>query len=101
MSFADELIAEVTQYEKDVDLEVNKFYSTMIEVAPVDTGDFRSAWEINQVGKLKWRVTNNMDYASILWRGRRNVGGKWYGSEKWSQGGEPELQRLKKRLSDL
>jgi hypothetical protein len=101
MSFADELIAEVNEFERKANLEVNKFYSTMIKDAPVDTGDFRSAWEINQIGKLKWRVKNNMDYASILWRGRRNVGGKWYGSEQWAQGGEPELKRLEKRLSEL
>lgn len=83
---------------KRVAKRVTKFYTDLVSEAPVDTGAFRDAWTIEPLHKMSYVVYNNMNYASILWRGRRKVNGRWYGSEQWKDGGDPLLDTLREDL---
>lgn len=76
--------------------EVANLFARFLKNSPVDTGAFRTAWDFEQIGPTSWKITNDMEYAEILWDGRRFVAGKWFGSEQWPEGGEAMLQRFNK-----
>jgi hypothetical protein len=98
MTILKELDIEV---DKDIDFvesKVVEFYGDLIRASPVDTGEYRGAWEMVQGGKLSWTIENPQQYADVLWRGRRFVGGRWYGSEQWRDGGDPMLDRFVKEI---
>lgn len=60
-----------------------------------DTGHFfRSFKDPVKTGTYDWRITNTAEYAPILARGRRPLGDKMAGSEKWSGGLNPMLAKL-------
>jgi len=85
--------------------QVLNLYREFIKVSPVDTGAFRSAWTFDQISDNEWIISNGMQYASILYDGRRLVAGKWFGSEQWRDGGDPMLkefnQKLERMLKDV
>lgn len=93
-----EAVAEISRRKnRIIDEVVRDMYSELIKVAPVDTGSFRSAWSIDKITN-GWRISNNMEYASILWDGRRFVAGKSVGSLQWQEGGSPLLARYNNRI---
>ncbi len=65
----------------------------LVSAAPVDTGNFKAGWQMKKVSDLHFLIYNPVKYASILWAGRRTVGGKAYGSEQWTNGGDPMLKQ--------
>ena len=75
------------------------FHAELQSVAPVDTGAFREAWTAEKVKQGVFTISNSMDYADELTRGRRQVMGKWYGSEQWSGGLSPMLQFYKNKIN--
>ena len=54
----------------------------------------RSIVAPKRVGKWDWKIQLKAKYSTILWNGRRKIGDRYYGSEKWSGGGEPILRKL-------
>lgn len=98
MTLSAELEALNAEIERTIGLLVVKFFTDLQRQAPVDTGTFRSAWQIQTTGKLEWEITNSVVYASILWDGRRMVGKVHRGSEQWPQGGEPMLVALNREI---
>ncbi len=87
-------------YEVGVDVDkvqdlVTAFNADLVHSSPVDTGHFKASWSMEQEGELTWTISNSAEYASILWLGRRHVGGRWYGSLQWKTSREPLLERLK------
>jgi len=77
----------------------NDLYSELSSdaVTPIDTGALREAWNMERTGDT-WHISNNMEYASIIFDGRRLVAGQWYGSE-WLPGGiDPILMKYNKIL---
>lgn len=79
---------------------VTMFHAELQSVAPVgETGNFKQAWTAEKVKQGVFTISNNMDYADVLARGRRQVMGKWYGSEQWSDGLEPMLQFYKNKIN--
>jgi hypothetical protein len=92
-------------FEKTLASEVSDLYATFIDVSPVATGAFQAAWDLDQISTLKWSISNNMEYATVLFDGRRKFGNKDIGSEQWKEGGQPILDRfdrdLQKKLKEL
>ena len=41
-------------------------YDLVIAYSPVDTGNFRDSWELNQVASDIWEIYNPVEYASFL-----------------------------------
>lgn len=76
--------------------EVANLFARFIKSSPVDTGAFRAAWDLRQSGPTSWVISNDMEYAEILFDGRRFVAGKWLGSDQWPEGGEVMLKRFNK-----
>jgi len=65
---------------------------------PVDTGTLKTAWEFHKVGD-GWLFSNNMNYASFIFNGRKVIDGKAIGSLQLPDGVFPILQRHNNELS--
>ena len=79
--------------EKIVSQEALGLHARLVQASPVDTGTFKASWSIDKKSPLHWVIANTVEYASILWAGRRTVGGRAYGSEQWVHGGDPMLKQ--------
>ena len=77
------------ELEGVVDEEVRKLYSELRRTSPVLSGEFKGSWTpvSNVKGSWLWEFKNKADHASILARGREQIGGRWYGSNKGGWGG--------------
>lgn len=86
--------------------EMIKFYGTIVRRWAVKTGFSRRAWTTPQrLGKFEWKISNDVVYTPILWRGRLFVGDRWEGSTQMPSGGKPYVimaeHNLRKRLRRL
>jgi len=105
-------------YEKQlrtVSEEVINLFRRFIKVSPVATvetsgytgGSFKAAWEIKQNHDTSWTISNDMEYATILFDGRRFVVDRWFGSEQWlkKDNGQVMLEKfnrvLEKKLNKI
>ena len=79
--------------ERIVSQEALGLHARLVQASPVDKGAFKASWSIDRKSPLRWTIVNTVNYASILWAGRRTVGGKAYGSEQWVHGGDPMLKQ--------
>jgi len=86
---------------KKVNIRVVKFFDDLKLEAPVSTGEFRDDWRLVRTDNFTWTITNNMEYASILWAGRREYEGRMYGSDQWPKGGEPMLKKFEYDMERL
>jgi hypothetical protein len=82
---------------KTVAKGVTNLYADFIRVSPVDTGMFKAAWDMSNRGDMKWLISNNMEYATILFDGRDPQTKR--GSEQWAEGGLPMLQKFDRELT--
>ncbi len=100
---------QLKEIDKAVDTEIRKaalaFYNDIERSWPVDTGDSKGAWVKPIKEDNGYVVTNRMHYSPILWRGRHQINGKWYGSLQMAQGGVPiynnSIAILRQRLKRL
>ena len=97
MTPSEELNSLISKKDRLIAEKVSNFYSDLVKASPVDTGTFRASWDL-QKSNYKWTISNNAEYASILFGGRRLAGNKMIGSEQWQEGGEPMLQRFENDL---
>ncbi len=95
---SEELAQIESKRERITDEEVANLFAEFLRKSPVDTGAFRTAWELTQRIDGTWVITNDMGYASILFEGRRLVLGVWYGSEQWPTGGDVMLAKFNREL---
>lgn len=58
-----------------------------------DTGNFKRKIQAPMRTGDGWRIALRATYSDILWRGRRVIGGRAYGSLKWYGGGQPMLKK--------
>jgi hypothetical protein len=83
---------------------VVRFYSRMLQKGRDvwDTGNFFRSFiaptRVNDGETITWKIQNTASYAWILWRGRRKIGNREYGSLKWEHGGKPMLEQLQKEI---
>ena len=84
---------------------VAELFDELIQNTPVDTGQLRTSWDMIKVNETHWTITNNMEYASIIFDGRRLVAGKMHGSNQLPDGIDPILakynQLLEERLNNI
>ena len=92
MPIASALTSIMDTAEEIIASEALALKADLVVVAPVDTGTFRNAWKIDRVSRLEWRISNRMEYASILFAGRRTVDGVIRGSVQWPGGGDPMVE---------
>ena len=91
-SISEELDIIVRKKNKVVSKVAQSLLSELIHVTPVDTGALKGAWYIEKTPD-GWRLSNNMNYASILFDGRRIVSGKEQGSLQLPGGINPVLAK--------
>ncbi len=82
----------VSEIDEVVDRVAQDLLSELITVTPVQTGALKGAWYIEESND-GWIISNNMEYASIIFDGRRIVGGREYGSKKLPAGISPILKK--------
>lgn len=92
MTISEELNNIYKRQMSVVGIVANDLLSEFITVTPVDTGSLKGAWDIKKI-KDGWRIGNNLEYASVIFDGRRLVAGKWYGSKKLPNGLDPILAK--------
>ena len=93
----DELDAIVKKQEKVVAGVVADLFAELVKRTPVDTGQLRQAWSIERNGD-SWIISNGLEYASIIFDGRKVVNGKLQGSTQLSQGIQPILDNFNRTL---
>lgn len=77
--------------------------------SPRKTGNFLRGWRFSTSidNKGSFHIFNDVSYGWILWRGRRKVNGRWYGSKQgWGLAGGQKVvdevaEELQKRLDKL
>ena len=83
---------------------VKSLENELIDKTPTDTGQLKSAWTTQRTSE-GWILTNNMQYADFILRGRRRLGNRTVGSLQLPDGVYPILQQhnneLEARLKDL
>ncbi len=87
--------------EEIVEDEVVQLHNGLIDAGQAvwDTGFFKNNFSVIQkFSDWHWVIDNDAEYASILARGRREVGGKMYGSEKWAGGLDPMIALMEKNI---
>ena len=83
------------EIEEIMEEEMVNLHNDLIDVGEAvrDTGNFKMSFsKVQNLKPYVWSIENDahsergFHYASILARGRMNVGGKWYGSIHWAKG---------------
>ena len=85
----DQLQIKINQTVNEVAVDL---YNELVRVTPVDTGQLRTSWTFEKTA-LGYLLSNNMQYASIIFEGRRIVAGKTYGSKQLPAGLDPILMK--------
>jgi len=72
------------------------FKRELISMTPVDTGDYQISWEHElDIRKLTFVSTTDIKYNLVIWRGRKFVNGRWYGSPQgWGLEGGYKFTRM-------
>lgn len=97
MTPSEELEQILAKRERAVEEAITNLFAEFMRKSPVDTGAFRTAWEIKKTAG-GYKITNDMEYATILYDGRQLVQGKWFGSEQWPEGGAVMLDKYNRDL---
>lgn len=86
-----------------VEEEIVELHNDLIDAGQDvwDTGNFKNSFApIQKYSAYSWRIENDAEYASILARGRRTVGGRAYGSLKWSGGIDPMIAGMESKIKE-
>lgn len=101
MSFMDDFNKEADDILKQRDIVAKSFslelHESLVSVTPVDTGNLKGAWTWDAENN-KYVSTNNMEYATVIDGGRREINGKMQGSEQLPHGFQPIVERSRKVL---
>jgi len=98
MSLSSEFQDLLSKQEQIINRYVVNLHTELIRSTPVDTGTLKSAWELKKVSATHWVMSNNMEYADIIFRGiRAGVKG---GSKQLPDGVYPILQRFNLELQE-
>ena len=84
--------------EKLIDKEATTLFTDLETLGVRDTGFFEGSWRLTHIGVMRWRISNNAEYAIILARGRRTINGRAYGSKLWANGLSPMLAKTDKNI---
>ena len=92
MAISDDLNNLFDRQMEIVDRIATDMLSEIIKKTPKREGTLRKAWQMEKITG-GWRLSNNMEYADVIFDGRRLVAGKWYGSEQMPEGIDPILNK--------
>jgi len=96
------LVSDLQELEDQANRLIAKFaadlYAELVRRTPVDSGQLKSAWEMTKVAE-GWLLSNNMNYASFIFNGRRVIDGHTLGSLQLPDGVFPILQRFNNELN--
>jgi len=98
MSLSKEFENLLSDKDKIVSKMVLNLYSELVKHTPVDTGTLKTAWELKKVSSTHWVLSNNMEYADIIFRGIR--AGVTGGSKQLPDGVYPIVQRFNVELEE-
>jgi hypothetical protein len=87
------------EYQKVLGTVVIDMFNEFVHVTPVDTGQLKTSWSMKKKGD-GWVLTNNMEYASIIFDGLQFVAGRMYGSNQLPMGLDPVIFKYNKILED-
>ena len=85
--------------------QAKALYKDLIHTAPVyqytgnvpskqrQGGHFKKSYSIMKITTWHTKIINTASYADVLARGRRIVGGRFYGSIQWRNGLAPMLKK--------
>ena len=85
------------QYEQTLARVVADMFNEFTRITPVKTGQLKTSWDLTQQGE-GWLLSNNLEYASVIFEGRRLVAGKMYGSTHLPAGLDPIIAKYNKIL---
>jgi hypothetical protein len=68
---------------------------------PIDTHELQESWTF-ETNELQWFASTNVRHNFVIWRGRKQINGRWYGSlQGWGLlGGHELLRKYDGRLND-
>ena len=103
---SDDVLSIEEQIEKAIARTTLKLHSDLIKVAPVGTpestgikgyvgGSFKADWKVKKKFQMEWEITNNMEYASFLWRGHSK---QWNGGDSMLLKANIQLENKFKRI---
>jgi len=85
MTLSQELNYLMREQKRAVDEVASDLFSELEAITPVDKGTLKGSWDLEETPN-GWILSNNLIYASVIFDGRRQVGGQWYGSESLPDG---------------
>ena len=96
----------ISQSDEVITDEAKTLFADLKLISPVgDTGDFKRSWAIRVQNRspLSIRISNSVEYADVLARGRRKLPNfygtiQWYGSHQWPNGLSPMLAKTNKNI---
>jgi hypothetical protein len=97
MTASEELKALIAKRDRVIAEMAANLFAELQARTPVDTGTLKSAWEMTKIGD-GWLFSNNMQYASFIFGGIREVNGKKIGSKQLPDGVYPLIQDANKEL---
>jgi len=65
-----------------------------------DTWNFHDLINAPKKTSYGWLIHLRAKYSDILWRGRRTIGSKSYGSLKWFAGGAPMMAKTENKIAE-
>lgn len=104
---SDELQLIYSKQKLVIEEEVHNLFQDFVKKAPVGapetwknsrvpkgyiSGSFQKAWAYKQNLNGSWSITNDVEYASILFDGYNGI----YGSKQWRSGGYPMMSLFKR-----
>jgi hypothetical protein len=99
MTPLEELNYLMREQKRVVEEVASDLLSELIGITPEKTGQLKGGWDLEETSN-GWILSNNLIYASVIFDGRRNVGGQWYGSESLADGLTPTLKKYNIILQD-
>lgn len=90
---------QITHIVKTSSVEL---YTRIKKGQPKDTSHMLKDWQLipTKPDDMGFAIVNTVPYSWYIWRGRRQVNGKWYGSLKgWGPiGGQPLVDRMAEEI---
>ena len=78
-----------------------ELHNAVVEATPVDTGDLKKAWHWSQEAVGHYQSSNNMEHATVIDGGRRDVNGVMKGSEQLPDGFQPLVDKEEDTLQTM
>lgn len=100
MSLSNEFDSLISDSEFIIAEVVADLYAELIKRTPVDTGQLKASWNLDKLSDGSWLLSSNLQYADIIFRGRRMIMGKQVGSLQLPDGVYPIIASFNSELEN-